>query len=589
MNLEIYLSLTEFLNISVLNISSLFRKKSIDKILHDSTNESHFQLTKNLRLVDLTALAIAAIIGAGIFSTIGNASASGGPAVSVLFIFTALACAFSAMCYADFASRIPISGSAFTYTYASLGELFAWIIGWDLLMEYSIGNIAVAISWSDYFTSFIEGFGFHIPDYLTTDYLSASRGFTEAETLLHNGATMSDLPYNLLNAHQAWISAPSVFGVRLIADIPAFSIVAMISILIYRGIRESKIAGNIMVLLKLSVVLVVIAVGSFYVKPENWHPFAPNGLAGVLKGVSAVFFAYIGFDAISTTAEECKNPRRDLPKAMIISLVVCTILYVLITLVLTGMVNYKELAVGDPLAFVFEKVDLPWISGLVAFSAIIAMASVLLVFQVGQPRIWMSMSRDGLLPKKFASIHPKYKTPGFSTIVTGLLVAIPTLFTNLTEMTDLTSIGTLFAFVLVCGGVLFLSTKKQENSGKFKIPYLNSKFFLPIIYAITFGILYYYQKENIVNFFSLSSENMTWEVFKHKIPMLIFLITAIIILYYSLTKNLSLIPVLGLLTNLYLMTELGLTNWTRFLIWLIIGLIIYFAYSYKHSKLRLNK
>jgi len=569
-----------------LNLSSLFRKKSIDKILKDSTNESHFQLTKNLRLVDLTALAIAAIIGAGIFSTIGNASASGGPAVSVLFIFTALACAFSAMCYADFASRIPISGSAYTYTYASLGELFAWIIGWDLLMEYSIGNIAVAISWSDYFTSFIEGFGYHIPDYLTTDYLSASRGFSEAETLLHNGTALSDLPYNLLNAYQAWVSAPSIFGLRIIADIPAFSIVAMISALIYRGIRESKIAGNIMVLLKLAVVLVVIAVGSFYVKPENWHPFAPNGLAGVLKGVSAVFFAYIGFDAISTTAEECKNPRRDLPKAMIISLVVCTILYVLITLVLTGMVNYKDLAVGDPLAFVFEKVDLPWISGLVAFSAIIAMASVLLVFQVGQPRIWMSMSRDGLLPKKFASIHPKYKTPGFSTIVTGFLVAVPSLFTNLTEMTDLTSIGTLFAFVLVCGGVLFLSTKKQENSGKFKIPYLNSKFFLPIIYAITFGILYYYQKDSIINFFTISSETLQWNVFQHKIPMLIFLITSIIIMYFSLTKNLSLIPVLGLLTNLYLMTELGITNWTRFLIWLVIGLVIYFAYSYKHSKLR---
>ena len=569
-----------------MNLSSLFRKKSIDKILKDSTNESHFQLTKNLRLVDLTALAIAAIIGAGIFSTIGNASASGGPAVSVLFIFTALACAFSAMCYADFASRIPISGSAYTYTYASLGELFAWIIGWDLLLEYSIGNIAVAISWSDYFTSFIEGFGYHIPDYLTTDYLSASRGFSEAETLLHNGTALSDLPYNLLNAYQAWVSAPSIFGLRIIADIPAFSIVAMISALIYRGIRESKIAGNIMVLLKLAVVLVVIAVGSFYVKPENWHPFAPNGLAGVLKGVSAVFFAYIGFDAISTTAEECKNPRRDLPKAMIISLVVCTILYVLITLVLTGMVNYKDLAVGDPLAFVFEKVDLPWISGLVAFSAIIAMASVLLVFQVGQPRIWMSMSRDGLLPKKFASIHPKYKTPGFSTIVTGFLVAVPSLFTNLTEMTDLTSIGTLFAFVLVCGGVLFLSTKKQENSGKFKIPYLNSKFFLPIIYAITFGILYYYQKDSIINFFTISSETLQWNVFQHKIPMLIFLITSIIIMYFSLTKNLSLIPVLGLLTNLYLMTELGITNWTRFLIWLVIGLVIYFAYSYKHSKLR---
>lgn len=550
-----------------------------------TTDSSRLKLKKDLGLIDLTALAIAAIIGAGIFSTIGNASAMGGPAVSLLFVFTAIACAFSALCYADFASRIPLSGSAYTYSYASLGEIFAWIIGWDLIMEYAIGNIAVAISWSDYFTSFLGGLGLHLPEYLTMDYLTASRKYTEAVSWLDTNNVFSDMPLQLQQAYAAWITAPSLGSIKLIADIPAFGIVFFITVLVFIGIRKSKIASNLMVLLKIIVILTVIIVGAFYIKPENWSPFAPNGVSGVLKGVSAVFFAYIGFDAISTTAEECRNPRKDLPNAMILALIICTSLYVLVALVLTGMVNYSELAVGDPLAFVFERLDLNWLAGIVAFSAIIAMASVLLVFQVGQPRIWMSMSRDGLLPKKFSTIHPKFKTPSFATVVTGFVVAVPALFTNLTEMTDLTSIGTLFAFVMVCAGLLFLQSSKNSQKGKFSVPYINSRYILPALLAGVLGILFYFNGENISTFLNFSNDT-GWDSFQHKIPLLFFMVISLFILFLSITKKLSLIPVLGLLTNLYLMTELGITNWLRFLLWLAIGLVIYFTYGIRKSKLR---
>jgi len=453
----------------------------------DNSGDS-IKMKKNLNTRDLTALAIAAIIGAGIFSTIGTAASHGGPAVSLLFVFTALACAFSALCYAEFAARIPISGSAYTYSYASFGELIAWIIGWDLIMEYAVGNIAVAISWSDYFTGLISGIGLNIPEYFSTDFLTASRGYKEALIQLASGTDLNNLSASLKEAYYAWIHAPQIFGVHIIADIPAFSIVAIITCLVFIGISETKMASNIMVLLKLILLMVVIGVGAFYVKTENWSPFAPNGFGGVLRGVSGVFFAYIGFDAISTTAEECKNPQRDLPKAMIYSLVICTVLYVLISLVLTGMVSYSELAVGDPLAYVFSRLDLNFLSGIIAIGAIIAMASVLLVFQVGQPRIWMSMSRDGLLPKRFSKLHPRFRTPAFATIITGILVAVPTLFLNLTEVTDLTSIGTLFAFILVCGGILVLNKGRDkgrppEHKG-FKIPYYNSKYILPLIIAV---------------------------------------------------------------------------------------------------------
>ncbi len=571
----------------------LFRRKSIDSILADAKRNSgqEHSLKKNLNVRDLTSLGIAAIIGAGIFSTIGNAAASGGPAVSLLFVFTAIACGFSAMCYAHFASAIPISGSAYTYAYATFGELIAWIIGWDLIMEYAVGNIAVAISWSDYFTSFMNGMGLKIPDFLCTDYLSAYRGFGEVTEKLAKGVDFSSLSANLQEAYHAWQSAPQIFGLKIIADIPAFAIVVLITALVYRGIYESKVAGNLMVLLKLAILLLIIGVGAFYINPGNWSPFAPNGLVGVMKGVSGVFFAYIGFDAISTTAEECKNPKRDLPRAMILSLIITTVLYVVISLVLTGLVNYSELAVGDPLAYAFEKLHLTKFSGLIALSAIIAMASVLLVFQVGQPRIWMSMSRDGLLPKIFSKLHPKYKTPAFATIVTGIFVAIPSLFLNLTEVTDLTSIGTLFAFVLVSGGLLFWEKRLESvipgaiREKRFRVPYYNCRIYLPIVWILLFIVLFIFDSQWITNLF-YAIDFSSWDILKPQIPYLIFVGFAITLTIVGIVKKLSLIPMMGLLTNLYLMTELGITNWMRFIVWLIIGLALYFLYGKKFSRLK---
>jgi len=524
-------------------------------------------------------MGIAAVIGAGIFSTIGQASFNGGPGVTVLFIITAITCGFSAMCYAEFASRIPVSGSAYTYAYASFGELIAWIIGWDLLMEYAIGNIAVAISWSEYFTNLLQGFNIQVPSYLTMDYLSAYRGYEQVQELTSSGK-LTDITDTLKNQAAAWQSAPQIGSLKLIADLPALLIVIIITWLVYIGIRETKRVTNAMVILKIAVVILVIIAGFFYVNPENWNPFFPNKFSGVMKSVSGVFFAYIGFDAISTTAEECENPRKDLPKGMIYSLVICTVLYILIALVLTGMVNYKELQVGDPLAFVFEKLGLHKLSYIISVSAVIATASVLLIFQLGQPRIWMAMSRDGLLPKAFSRIHPLYKTPSFATIITGFVVAIPALFMNLTEVTDLTSIGTLFAFVLVCGGVLLLDEDNDPQPGRFKIPYINSKYIIP---GLLIASLVMFHKP-VLQFFEYTG----WENFREKLPYLLFLIIAFIIAILSFLKNLSFIPVAGLLSCFYLMTELGYTNWIRFLIWLGIGLIVYFSYSYKRSKLNLG-
>jgi amino acid transporter len=585
-----------------MNLTNLFRTKSIERIQADAAagykeGDLHTGgLRRTLSVMDLTLLGIAAVIGAGIFSTIGNAASSGGPAVSLLFVFTAMACAFAALCYAEFASMIPVAGSAYTYAYASFGELMAWIIGWDLLMEYAIGNIAVAISWSDYFTTLLAGYGLNLPQYLTMDFLTASRGFEKVNALLQAGNTLDQVKAmdgmgNAVEAYLAWTTAPLLGGWHIVCDFPALLITFIITALVYIGIRESKTASNAMVALKLSVILLVIVLGAFYVNPANWDPFAPNGASGVLKGVSAVFFAYIGFDAISTTAEECKNPQRDLPRGMIYSLIICTVLYVLISLVLTGMVNYQNLAVGDPMAYVFgpEGANLNWVKGIVAFSAVIAMATVLLVFQLGQPRIWMSMSRDGLLPPIFSSIHPRFKTPWFSTIVTGLVVAIPSLFMNLTEVTDLTSIGTLFAFVLVCGGILILDQSKQKIERRFRAPYINSKYLIPALFILILCYFIFFNREALSAFFSLQDPADptlgAWDVVKHKIPLFIFLIVSVVITFYCFKKSLSLIPVLGLLTCGYLMTELGWTNWARFLIWLATGLALYFVYGSRHSKL----
>src|SRR5215213_6114046 len=460
---------------------SVFRTKEIEKILADEKYvEGHGSgLKRVLTVRDLTFFGIAAIIGAGSFSSLGDACFKGGPGVVILFIMCGIACAFTAFCYSEFASRIPVAGSAYTYSYASFGELFAWIIGWALIMEYSIGNIYVAFSWSDYFTSFMDKLGMHIPEYLTCSYKEAQKA---AQKALEPGSPSSE-------ALTAWRTAPIMGDLRVILDIPALVINLLITYLVYRGIKESRNFSNAMVILKLAIVALIIIVGGALVFSNgltfNWTPaddagvksFIPNGFGGVMLAVSGVFFAYIGFDAVSVLAEESKNPQRDLPKGMIWSLVICTVIYILLTLVLTGAVNYRNFdGVGDPLAFIFESQNLNvgWMQLLVSICAVVAMTSVLLVFQMGQPRIWMSMSRDGLLPPAFQRIHRKYKTPSFATILTGCVVGIPILFTDKTFVLDFTSIATLFAFVLVCGGVLLIPAKEKQ-AGKFHLPYINGK------------------------------------------------------------------------------------------------------------------
>ena len=636
-------------------LNGLFRKKTVQDILKQvekNNADGNNSLGKHLTARDLTAFGIAAIIGAGIFSTIGKASADGGPAVIFLFLFTAVACSFAAFAYAEFASMVPVSGSAYTYSYVAFGEIIAWIIGWALIMEYSVGNITVAISWSDYFTGLLRSSGLDLPQWVQMDFLSASNGFKDATALMQSGKEFSNLSPALQDAYTAWTTSPMIGSFHFIADLPALLIIVLITALIYRGMKESRNASNIMVIVKLSVVLLVIAVGIFYVDTTNWDPFAPNGVTGVLKGVSAVFFAYIGFDAISTTAEECKDPQRDLPRGMMWAIIICTVLYIAIALVLTGMVNFSLLNVGDPLAFVFDQLNLKWMSGIIAVSAVVAMASVLLVFQMGQPRIWMSMSRDGLLPKRFSKVHPKYKTPSYATIVTGFVVAVPALFLNLTLVTDLTSIGTLFAFVLVCAGVLVLQNRTDIPRGKFKTPYVNSKFILPVLIIVGLVFAFGFNKKATMDFItnetqinnaeaiitslnkeetqkvydylvSIDAANKTigtpdlelllrkyhkdettyssviaglpvadsikyesgFSLFKHKIPMWIFLIVLAGLVVWSFKSNLSLIPLLGLISCLYMMAELSIWNWIYFGVWLLIGLVIYFGFSHKNSKL----
>ncbi len=544
--------------------SQLFRKKDIPSILKEAEAgmlDGHATgLKRVLGVRDLTFFGVAAIIGAGIFSGIGSAASNGGPGVVFLYIFTAIACGFAALCYAEFASTVPVSGSAYTYSYVAFGEIFAWIIGWDLLMEYAIGNIAVAISWSDYFTNLMSKAGLTFPDWMTMDYMSAKAGASEA-------------------AISAWNSAPKLLGFRLIMDIPALLIVALITYIVFRGIKESRSASNLMVILKLAVIFFVIVLGAFYINPDNWSPFTPEGFGGIMKGVSAVFFAYIGFDAISTTAEECKNPQRDLPRGMINSLIICTVVYVLLALVLTGMVPYTKLNVGDPLAMVFDERGLKFISGIVAVSAIIATASVLLVFQLGQPRIWMSMSRDGLLPKIFSRIHPRYGTPSFSTILTGFVVAIPALFLNLGEVLSLTSIGTLFAFVLVCGGVLVMQQRKDKPESKFRVPYINAQFIYPALLAAAIVLI----QTNVPSHFTEDIWTKdTW-------PMAVFWLIAVLMAVLAILRKLSLLPILGLISCLYLMSQETHKVWMRFLIWLAVGLVVYFLYSYRNSHLARKK
>ncbi|MDR1877666.1 MAG: amino acid permease [Flavobacteriaceae bacterium] len=548
-----------------MNLHSLFRRKKISDIEAEQAESS--SLHKILGVRDLTFLGVAAIIGAGIFSTIGRAAYEGGPSVSLLFIFVATACIFTALCYAQFASMISISGSAYTYTYASLGEIFAWIIGWALLLEYAVSNMVVAIAWSEYFTTFLAGFGIHWPAWLEIDYSSAREAYEQIQA----GDFGDYVPESVSKAAHTYNTAPELGGIKILFDLPAGLITLLITFIVYIGIKESKNLSNWLVILKLGVIILVIIAGAFFVKPENWSPFMPNGIGGVMGGVAAVFFAFIGFDSISTTAEEAKNPQKDLPKAMIYCLIICTLLYVILSLILTGMVNYKELRVDDPLAYVFGKVGMNFIAGIISISAVISITSTLLVYQIGQPRIWMSMSRDGLLGKRFSKINTKYKTPGFSTILTGIIVGIPAMFLDMQFVVDLTSVGTFFAFILVCSGTLYLDQKGETKKAKFKIPYINGQFIIGISF--------------LAGLYFLLFQTNYQKIIQEKPLVLIFWMVWLGLSITALKYKFSLLPSMGILFNLYLMTELGWSNWYMFIIWLVIGLTIYFLYGYRKSKL----
>ena len=499
----------------------LFRRKPLDQLLAERGDEAH-GLKKTLTTIDLMALGIGGIIGAGIFAVLGSATSGGsgmppaGPGVALSILLTAIACGFCALCYAEFASLVPIAGSAYTYSYATMGEMVAWIIGWDLILEYAVGNIAVAISWAAYFRQLMLGLGVEIPAWMATDYRSAALA---AKAAAANGA--SSLGPEAGIAYQAHLQHPVVFGIPIVFNLLAVIIVALLTWLLVIGIKETARFNNVIVVLKVIALVFFIGVGAVYVKPANWHPFFPGGVHGVWTGASLIFFAYIGFDAISTVAEECKNPARDLPRGILGSLVICTFLYVAAALTLTGMIPFAKLTgVADPLAAALHYAGQDWAAGLLSFGAVIAMTAVLLVFQLGQPRILMSMSRDGLLGPWFRKIHPRYRTPHVTTILTGVFVSFFAAIANIDEIVQLTNIGTLFAFVLVCIGILILRVREPNRPRKFRVPLV------------------------------------------------------------------PLVPLLGVAMCVTLMCGLPALTWIRFILWLVAGLVIYFLYGARKSRLR---
>ena len=450
--------------------TSLFRRKAVEACQADADQSEH-RLKRSLGVLSLTALGIGAVIGAGIFSSPGTAAAGGadhlaaGPALVASYMLVALACGFAALCYAEMASMVPVAGSAYTYAYVTLGEFLAWIIGWDLILEYAVGNVAVAVSWADYLKTLLSGLGLHMPDWLSTtiDHAQRTPGLLE--------------------------SAPHLLGIPIVLNLPAGLVVAVLTVLLVLGIQESARVNTAMVILKLVMVVGFIGVGAFYIRPEHWTPFAPNGLHGILSGASLIFFAYIGFDAVSTTAEEAQNPQRDIPRAMIATLGICTVLYAAVTLVLTGMVSWKELGVGDPLAHALQSAGLQALAGILSFGAVVAMTAVLLVFQLGQPRIFMVMARDGLLPAWAAKVHPRFRTPYVTTILTGVFVGIPAMFVDINEAIEFTNIGTLFAFVLVSLGVIVLRRTDPDRHRPFRCPGVPV---LPLLSVVSCGVLMAY-------------------------------------------------------------------------------------------------
>ena len=444
-------------------MSQLLQRKPIAELVAET--ESGQGLKRSLGAGDLIMLAIGAVIGAGIFGAIGTAAAGqigpngevirtgAGPALVFSFLLLGAACALAGLCYAELASMIPQAGSAYAYSYATLGELVAWIIGWDLILEYAVGNVAVAISWGDYFNTLLRGFGAQLPAWLTTGYRTA---------------LLSSDP----NVHGLLQSAPHVAGIPVLVHVPAFAIVMVITWLLLRGARESATANNVMVVIKLLALTLFIVVGATHLHPENYHPFAPNGFTGIHQGAAIVFFAYIGFDAISTAAEETKNPQRNLPIGILGGLAICTLIYVIVGFVLTGMVPYKDLAVADPLARALEIAGFRAVGWVVALGATVSMSAVLLVFQYGQPRIFFAMARDGLLPPWAAKVHPRTRIPWATTLFTGLFVAAWSLIGDAGETYDLTNIGTLFAFMLVSIGVLVLRHTEPRRPRPFKVPFV---------------------------------------------------------------------------------------------------------------------
>jgi APA family basic amino acid/polyamine antiporter len=465
-------------------LRGIFHTKNLDEILA-SVGGPQFALKRTLTAFSVTLIGIGAIIGAGIFATIGTAAsgtaerAGAGPSLMLSFVITAIVCGFTALCYAELASMVPISGSAYTYSYATLGELVAWIIGWDLIIEYAIGNVAVAISWAEFFNRLLRNLGIHVPDWLTSNYRTATE-----ETLS---------------------AAPHIFGIPIVFNILAFGIVALITIVLVWGIKESSNFNAVMVLIKILVLLFFVGLALYYVSPatmvEHWKPFQPQGWFGTFTGAAVVFFAYIGFDAVSTVAEETKNPSRDLPVGIIASLIICTILYVLVAGVFTGMVPWETVRGwtaaqrGESLTMALETVapQALWQNTVIAFGSVVAHTAVLLVFQLGQPRIFFSMARDGLLPSVFASVHPRFKTPHVTTILTGVAVGGIAAFATVDEMVSLTNIGTLFAFVLVCVGVMVLRHKDPGRHRPFRVPL--GPYLLPGLGAISCALLIYFLPE----------------------------------------------------------------------------------------------
>jgi APA family basic amino acid/polyamine antiporter len=499
---------------------SLFRRKPLDLLIAEGSDEAH-GLKKTLTAIDLVALGIGAIIGAGIFAVLGAASSGSegvppaGPGVTISILLTAVACGFCALCYAEFASLVPIAGSAYTYSYITLGELVAWMIGWDLIIEYAVGNVAVAISWAAYFRQLLMGLGVNVPSWIATDYRSS---LLAVKSVAESG--ISSLGPEAAIAYEAYLHHPVVFGIPIVCNLLAVIITAFLTWLLVRGVKESARFNNVIVVLKILAVLFFIIIGIRFVKPANWHPFFPGGLHGVWTGASLMFFAYIGFDAVSTAAEECRNPGRDMPRGIIGSLAVCTVLYVLSAIVLTGMVPFSKLrGVADPLAAALHYVGEDWAAGILAFGAVIAMTAVLLVFQLGQPRILMAMSRDGLLGAWFGKIHPRYKTPHVATILTGIFVAFFSAVANINEVVQLTNIGTLFAFVLVSIGIVILRRREPNRPRKFRVPLV------------------------------------------------------------------PLVPLLGVASCLVLMIGLPLVTWIWFVMWISGGLVIYWLYGRRHSRL----